>query len=164
MQHCRTCDHDKILEINDDLFRKTPYNIVSDKYNLPYGSIRRHALNHLQLFVQRQKGKYLQELRAKQELKSTLEKVDELLTGSDPNLIQQMTMKDFISLLRLRSELLDEHKSPPRIEIVWGAGLEDEEAEKEKAFKLRIEVPMIEEKTEKNKEAEKDVETTEVMD
>jgi len=155
VKHCTVEDHPKIFEINDDLINRVPYNIVAKKYGLGYYCVRRHALNHLQTWVKRQQAKYLQEERVKQTLTTTLAKIDELLTGSDSNLIEQMTMKDFISLLRLRSELLDEKKAAPRLEIVWGAGLEDEDKAKEEAFKVKINPVMKEKEADRDEQTEK---------
>jgi len=172
----RTCtveDHPKILEINDDLVRKVPYAVVAKKYGLSWDAVRRHAKNHLQMDVKRAKDKYIQKKQAEESFKTTLNIIENLLGGSDPQLAEQMTLKDYIRLLELRAKLLGEEKaSQPRIEIVWGAGLKNEEEKKEEVF--RINVPAIQiipkvdgksgesgernevEKAEKEEEIEKD--------
>jgi len=50
-------------------------------------------------------------------------------------------LKDFLRILEDRSKLLGEEVSPPRLEIVWGAGLGDEN--KEEMF---IRIPIRREK------------------
>jgi len=131
---CKTCNHPEVGEINKELLMDVPVDVVAKRYNLPYFSVWRHKKNHLQEEIRQ--WRKVQAAKTKQAIKSTIEYYDELLAHfmkKMDEIMEQGTLRDFLRLLKDRSELLGEERVPPRIEIVWGAGIE--EAKKEEAFK-----------------------------
>ena len=135
---CFTCVHPHLAKINEELLKGTPATIIAQKYNLSYDSINRHKRSHLTAQIKRIRDR--EERKTASKIKTTLEYYDELIekATNDPAILEQMTLKDFLRVLEERSKLLDEQKQPTRIEIVWGAGLEDSDEKKEQAFTIKI--------------------------
>jgi len=142
---CKTCEHPDVVEINDLLLKGVPIRVVAQKFNLPYHSVQRHKKNHLAAEIRQLKK--MKKIGTDKKILSTLEYYDQFLKYFSENpdkFFEQMTLKEFLKILEDRSKLLGEEVSPPRIEIVWGAGLNEEL--KEEAF--RITIPIKKEKKE----------------
>jgi len=136
---CLTCEHPDVVEINELLLKGVPIKTVAERFNLPYDSVRRHKKNHLAEEIRQ--FKKLKKAGTKEKIKSTIEYYDQFLEYFSQNpdkFFEQMTIKDFLRILEDRSKLLGEEVSPPRIEVVWGAGLGEEM--KEEAFVIKIPV------------------------
>lgn len=144
---CKTCEHPDLAEINELLLKGVPVKVVAERFNLPYDSVRRHKKNHLAARIKEIKRKKQSETDEK--ILSTIEYYDKFLEYFSQNpekFFDQMTVKDFLRILEDRSKLLGEEVSPPRIEVVWGAGLGEEM--KEEAFVIKVPIKKKEMKEE----------------
>jgi len=140
-----------VSEINELLLKGVPIKVVAERFNLPYDSVRRHKKNHLAEEIRQLKK--IKKIETRKRILSTLEYYDKFLeyfADNPEKFFEQMTFKDLLRILEDRSKLLGEEVSPPRIEIVWGAGLGEEF--KEEAFTIKI--PVVKE-IEKKKSEEK---------
>ena len=140
-----------MAEINELLLKGVPIKVVAERFNLPYDSVRRHKKNHLAEEIRQIKK--IKKLDTQKRILSTLEYYDKFLEYFAENpekFFEQMTFKDLLRILEDRSKLLGEEVSPPRIEIVWGAGLGEEF--KEEAFTIKVPVVKEVEKRKTDKE------------
>lgn len=125
---CKTCEHPRRLEIDSDLMLNKPLTLIAKKYDVAYQSLKRHkASNHHGQDMEKIRAKYIEDKGKK--FTSTVEVYDDMLKHylDNPDIKLGMTFAQVLQVLRDRSTLLGEKESPPRVEIVWGWGLEPEE-------------------------------------
>lgn len=116
---------------------------IANKFNISYWSLRRHAINHLQISAEQAKQEQLTLLRKTmpETVKSTVEYYNAAINHffTDPQNLDRFTGADIIKILEQRSKYIGEEQGPTRIEIRWGAGLNLDQFSKPT---MTIEIPM----------------------
>jgi len=157
---CMICTHPKLLEINDELIRKVPMKIIEKRYNIPsYSALQRHNSNHLQDLVQEAWNKRLNDLkeRGSKIVEGTLDIYNMILSKwrkNDPN-SELFSGRDILTVIKERSKLLGEEEGPTRVEIRWGAGLENGDSEKIEYMEIKI--PNLKKEEEEKDKIEEEV-------